>query len=49
MTKDGVTAITLTTDEGSVTVSPEAFHRYAESLKREETMFEQSGLFGSEP
>jgi hypothetical protein len=35
---DGITAITLTTDEGSVTVSPEAFDRYAASLKRGGTM-----------
>lgn len=34
MAKDGITAITLTTDEGSTTVSPEAFDRYAASLKR---------------
>lgn len=34
MSNDGITAITLTTDEGSVTVSSEALHRSAESLKR---------------
>lgn len=34
MATDGITGITLTTDEGSVTVSPESFDRYVGSLKR---------------
>lgn len=33
MSTNGITGITLTTDEGSVTVSPEAFHRYAAGVK----------------
>lgn len=33
MGKDGITAITLTTDQGSTTVTPEAFDRYVASLK----------------
>lgn len=32
MNDEGITAITLTTDDGSVTVSPEQFDRYAASL-----------------